>query len=64
MQLEVDTNLIEQALINLLVNTIEAVKEVENAKIQLSSFISTTQKTILKVADNGSGFAEDVLDKI
>ena len=38
LQLEVDTNLIEQALINLLVNAIEAVKEIENAKIQLSAF--------------------------
>ena len=64
MQLEVDTNLIEQALINLLANAIEAVKEIENAKIQLSAFISTTQKTILKVADNGCGIDEDVLDKI
>ncbi len=64
LQLEVDTNLVEQALINLLVNAIEAVKEVENAKIQLSAFISPANKTILKVADNGSGIAEDVLDKI
>jgi two-component system, NtrC family, nitrogen regulation sensor histidine kinase NtrY len=64
LQLEVDTNLVEQALINLLVNAIEAVKEVKNAKIQLSAFISPNHKTILKIADNGSGIAEDVLDKI
>ena len=64
LQLEVDTNLVEQALINLLVNAIEAVKEVENAKIQLSAFISPTNKTILKVADNGSGMSDAVLDKI
>jgi two-component system, NtrC family, nitrogen regulation sensor histidine kinase NtrY len=64
LQLDVDTNLIEQALINLLVNAIEAVKEVENAKIQLSAYISSNNKTILKVADNGSGMSEEVLDKI
>jgi two-component system, NtrC family, nitrogen regulation sensor histidine kinase NtrY len=64
LQLEVDTNLVEQALINLLVNAIEAVKEVKNAKIQLSAFISPNHKTILKIADNGSGISEDVLDKI
>jgi two-component system, NtrC family, nitrogen regulation sensor histidine kinase NtrY len=65
LQLDVDTNLIEQALINLLVNAIEAVKEVEHAKkIQLSAYISPNNKTILKVADNGSGMSEEVLDKI
>jgi two-component system, NtrC family, nitrogen regulation sensor histidine kinase NtrY len=64
LQLDVDTNLIEQALINLLVNAIEAIKEVENAKIQLSAYISSNNKTILKVADNGSGMSEEVLDKI
>jgi two-component system, NtrC family, nitrogen regulation sensor histidine kinase NtrY len=65
LQLDVDTNLIEQALINLLVNAIEAVKEVEHAKkIQLSAYISPNNKTILKVADNGSGISEEVLDKI
>jgi two-component system, NtrC family, nitrogen regulation sensor histidine kinase NtrY len=64
LQLDVDTNLIEQALINLLVNAIEAVKEVEHAKIQLSAYISPNNKTILKIADNGSGMSEEVLDKI
>jgi two-component system, NtrC family, nitrogen regulation sensor histidine kinase NtrY len=64
LQLDVDTNLIEQALINLLVNAIEAVKEVEHAKIQLSAYISPNNKTLFKVADNGSGMSEEVLDKI
>jgi two-component system, NtrC family, nitrogen regulation sensor histidine kinase NtrY len=64
LQLDVDTNLIEQALINLLVNAIEAVKEVEHAKIQLSAYTPPNNKIVLKVADNGSGMSEEVLDKI
>jgi two-component system, NtrC family, nitrogen regulation sensor histidine kinase NtrY len=64
LQLEVDTNLVEQALINLLVNAIEAVKEVKNAKIQLSAFVSSNHKTVLKIADNGCGMSDDVVDKI
>jgi two-component system, NtrC family, nitrogen regulation sensor histidine kinase NtrY len=63
-QLEADTHLVEQALINLVVNAIEALKEVENPKIQLSAHISPAYKTILKVADNGCGIKADVLDKI
>ncbi len=64
LQLEVDTHLVEQALINLVVNAIEALKEVKNPKIQLSAFITPMHKTILKVADNGCGISKDVLDKI
>jgi signal transduction histidine kinase len=63
-QLEVDTNLIDQALINLVVNAIEALKDVKNPKIQLSAYSTPHNKTILKVADNGCGIPEDVIDKI
>ena len=63
-QLEADTNLIEQALINLIVNAIDAVKEKEEAKIQLSAYILPNQKVVLKVADNGTGISEEVIDKI
>lgn len=61
--LDADTNLIEQVLINLLVNAIDAVKEKEQPLIVLSAQISN-QKTIIKVADNGTGMPEEILDKI
>lgn len=63
-QLEADTHLVEQALINLVVNAIEALKNVNQPKIQLSAFISPNHKTILKVADNGCGISPAVIDKI
>ena len=62
--LEADTNLIEQVLINLVVNAIEAVKEKEDGRIILSAYIASTRKTVVKVSDNGSGMSEEVLDKI
>ncbi len=61
--LDADTNLIEQVLINLLVNAIEAVKEKEHPVITLSAQVSN-HKTIIKVADNGTGMSAEVLDKI
>jgi nitrogen fixation/metabolism regulation signal transduction histidine kinase len=61
---EADPSLIEQVLINLIVNAIEAVKEQENPRIVLSADIFDQKKVILKVADNGSGMAEEMLDKI
>ena len=61
---QVDVNLIEQVLINLLVNSIEAIKDSEDPKIILSGYIDPNQKTILKIADNGIGMSEEVIEKI
>jgi nitrogen fixation/metabolism regulation signal transduction histidine kinase len=62
--LEADTNLVEQVLINLVVNAIEAVKEQEDARIILSGYLSTNRKTVIKITDNGVGMPEEVIDKI
>ena len=60
---EADVNLIEQVLINLLVNAIEAVKDRQKPQITLSAELQGS-KTILKVTDNGLGMEPDLLDKI
>jgi signal transduction histidine kinase len=62
--LEVDPNLIEQVLINLVVNAIEAVKEKEAPRIILTADQTLNKKVIIKVIDNGSGIPEELLDKI
>ncbi len=59
-----DTNLVEQVLINLVVNSIEAVKDRSDARIVLSAYLSPTKKTVVKVSDNGMGMEEEVMDKI
>src|SRR5450432_1903647 len=50
---ELDATLIEQVLINLLVNAIEAVRDKPNPKIQMSAFGTGNNKINIKVADNG-----------
>ena len=62
--IEADINLIEQVLINLVVNAIEAVKDREKPRIILSAEITSTNKTLVKVADNGLGMPPELLDKI
>lgn len=62
--LEADTNLIEQVLINLIVNAIEAVKESANPHILLSAYAAQNGKPAIKIADNGAGMPEELLDKI
>lgn len=63
-QIEVDSSLIEQVLINLMVNAIEAVKDEENPKITMSAALDAHKKCVLKVNDNGPGIPEELLDKI
>ena len=63
-QLLADPSLLEQVLINLIVNAIEAVKEQPLPRIVLSAEQTLSKKIIIKVADNGHGMGEEVLDKI
>ncbi|MBK7375011.1 MAG: ATP-binding protein [Chitinophagaceae bacterium] len=62
--LEADTGLIEQVLINLILNAAEAVKEVANPRILLSAYITSNNKVVIKVADNGIGISPDLMEKI
>ncbi len=64
LEIEADVNLLEQVLINLIVNAIEAVKDVPEPKIFLSASINQHKKVAIKVSDNGSGMPEELLDKI
>jgi nitrogen fixation/metabolism regulation signal transduction histidine kinase len=62
--LNADLNLLEQVLINLVVNAIEAVKEKASPRIVLSAEQGLNKKIIIRVADNGQGMPEELLDKI
>lgn len=63
MMMDIDRNLIEQVLINLVMNAIEAVKEQAHPNIILSAGYDN-DKSFLTVADNGKGIPEPLLDKI
>ncbi|MCC8424899.1 PAS domain-containing sensor histidine kinase [Mucilaginibacter sp. UR6-11] len=64
MAIEIDLNLVEQVLINLLVNAIEAVKDRSEPSITLSAEPGNNNKPCLKIADNGSGMPPELIDKI
>lgn len=62
-ELNADITLIEQVLINLVVNAMEAVKDKDEKVITLSGEIQQN-KVNIKVTDNGVGMEKDVLEKI
>jgi two-component system, NtrC family, nitrogen regulation sensor histidine kinase NtrY len=62
--MDADTNLVEQVLINLVVNAIEAVRDQKSPRIVLSADLNPGRKVVIRVADNGSGMPEELLDKI
>jgi len=64
LSLEVDSSLIEQVLINLVVNAIEAVKDKPNPRIVLWASSSQNSRVTIKVGDNGTGIPAELLDKI
>lgn len=62
--LQADANLLDQVLINLLINAIDALKDRLDARISLSAYALADQKIIIKVADNGAGMPREVQEKI
>lgn len=61
--LRVDPALIEQALLNLVLNAVEAVTSVAQPRVELSAYYSGDH-VVLTVRDNGIGMESDVLEKI
>ena len=64
LELTADAEMVEQVLINLVLNSIDAVKSKHGGKIQLLSKMDDRGRVIIQVIDNGIGIEEDVLEKI
>ena len=64
LMIEGDMVLIEQVLINLIINAIDAVKNQSNPKITLTVFQNNQHHTIIEVQDNGVGMSDELMDKI
>jgi two-component system nitrogen regulation sensor histidine kinase NtrY len=64
MTIDMDVNLVEQTLINLLVNAIDAVKDTATPCITLTAETGANNKPIIKIGDNGVGMPPELLEKI
>jgi len=63
LRLELDEDLIQQVLINLLMNAIDAVADTASPYISLSA-LEKNDRTYIKVQDNGKGIPADLLEHI
>ena len=64
LSIQVDPSLIEQVLINLLVNAVDAVKDQGEPQIMLSALENAENQTVIRVSDNGPGIPSELLERI
>lgn len=59
-----DKQLIEQVLINLVTNSIQALSEIFPRKIKMAAFSDLAGKVFIQITDNGTGISEEIRDRI
>ena len=64
LELTADPALIEQVLINLCKNSVEALNGIANSRIKLKAATDQQGNPVIKVIDNGRGIPEDVAGRI
>jgi two-component system, NtrC family, nitrogen regulation sensor histidine kinase NtrY len=64
LEVQADADLIEQVLINLVLNAIDAVKDHIVPKIILAGESLQNGRVVVKVGDNGTGIRQEVIEKI
>ncbi|MBE0650697.1 MAG: GHKL domain-containing protein [Bacteroidales bacterium] len=64
LKLLADPDLIDQVMINLLLNAIDALNNNRDGMISLTASVNMNNRTVIEVADNGIGINQDVMDKI
>lgn len=64
LQINADPELLEQALINLILNGIDAVKAKPDAQIELKSWQNEAGRIFIAIRDNGEGISPEVAENI
>lgn len=64
LEVEIDSYLMEQVLINLILNGVEACEKVSHAKVRISAEQKLDGKIFIRVSDNGSGIPEEIMEDV
>jgi signal transduction histidine kinase len=62
--IEADLELIEQVLINLIKNALEAMEDTDEPALFVKAFRNESGHVIISIKDNGSGISEELLERI
>lgn len=60
LEVEIDTYLMEQVLINLILNAVEACEKITHAKVRISAEKKLDGKIFIRVSDNGPGIPDEI----
>ncbi len=64
LELTADADLIEQVLLNVVINALQALRKTEDAHIKLNARLNRRGRVVVEVTDNGPGIEEGVLNRI
>jgi nitrogen fixation/metabolism regulation signal transduction histidine kinase len=64
LELTADAELVEQVIINLILNSIQALRDTPDRKISLNSRLDERGRIAVSVTDNGPGISDEVKEKI
>jgi two-component system nitrogen regulation sensor histidine kinase NtrY len=64
LELTADPVLVEQVLINLLMNSAEALKDIKDPRIKMEAELGDNGRVLIRIIDNGAGIVEEALKKI
>jgi len=64
LEVEIDSYLMEQVLINLILNAVESYVKGNRAEVRISAEKKLDGKVFIRVSDNGSGIPEEIMEDI
>jgi signal transduction histidine kinase len=64
LELSADEQLIEQVLINLIKNAVQALEKTSRPRIGMKAYLDPYGKIVIQLSDNGQGILPEVMDKI
>mgnify|MGYP001322979712 CR=1 FL=1 len=59
-----DPDLVDQVIINMILNAMDAVKGSENPTISILATVNSSNRVVIDIRDNGTGIKPDIMDKI
>ncbi len=64
MIINVDISLVEQVLLNLLINAMDALGGLDDGRIKVLAFMNEKERPVIQVSDNGPGIPEELLETV